>query len=229
MLGNSSPETWDVTPVEARAIQLRLRDHVVAAGGPSPDDVRLVAGVDISVGGRDAPGLAAVVVLSYPELRPVEQSVVKADVRFPYVPGLLSFREIPVLAPAFEQLKSTPDLVVVDGQGMAHPRRFGLASHLGYLLGVPTIGCAKSRLIGTYAEPRDVVGAFSLLMDRDESIGAAVRTRAGVKPLFISVGHLIGLSEAVAWILRLTRNLRLPEPTRLAHRAAAGELLVQCA
>ncbi len=217
-----APHDWDVSPDEARAIQERLRGAVIAAG--EPEQVRLVAGVDISVGGTGHDGLAAVVVLTYPELQAVEQSVVTAKVTFPYVPGLLSFREIPVLIPAFERLQRTPDLVMVDGQGMAHPRRFGLASHLGLLLGLPTIGCAKSRLTGRYAEPDEAAGSVSPLWDGDhEQIGAVVRTRTRVKPVFVSVGHRIGLDAAVAWVLRLTRGLRLPEPTRLAHRAAAGE------
>jgi len=216
-----APHEWDVTPAEARAIQEQLRDSVIAAG--EPENVRLVAGVDISIGGAGRDGLAAVVVLSYPELRAVEQSVVTAAVRFPYVPGLLSFREIPVLIPAFEALNSAPDLVVVDGQGLAHPRRFGLASHLGLLLGLPTIGCAKSRLTGRFVLPDRDASAVSPLLDGDERIGAVLRTRTGVKPLFVSVGHRIGLDAAVSWVLRLTRGLRLPEPTRLAHRAAAGE------
>jgi deoxyribonuclease V len=217
---------WDVSPAEARAIQSRLRGQVVAEGGPNADDVHLVAGVDISVGNETTPGRAAVVVLSYPGLEPVEQSVVEGRVRFPYVPGLLSFREIPLVAPAFERLQSLPDLVVADGQGVAHPRRFGLASHLGLLLGLPTIGCAKSRLIGRYEEPADEIGARSPLLDHGELIGEVLRTRRGVKPLFISAGHLIGLSLATDWILRLTRGLRQPEPTRLAHKAAAGAQLV---
>lgn len=217
-----APHDWNVSPAAARAIQQRLRGSVVATG--EPEQVRLVAGVDISVGGAGHDGLAAVVVLRYPELQAVEQSVVTAAVTFPYVPGLLSFREIPVLVPAFERLQHTPDLVVVDGQGMAHPRRFGLASHLGLLLGLPTIGCAKSRLTGHFVDPGERAGSVSPLLDAgEERIGAVVRTRSGVKPVFVSVGHLIGLDAAIAWVLRLTRGLRLPEPTRLAHRAAAGE------
>ena len=215
-----SPHAWNVTPEEARAIQERLRSHVVTTGDPS--DVHLVAGVDISVGGAGRPALAAVVVLDYPGLQPVEQSVAEAEVRFPYVPGLLSFREIPVLTPALERLRSQPDLVVVDGQGYAHPRRFGLASHLGLLLGVPTIGCAKSRLIGRFEEPTAEAGASSPLREGGEQVGAVVRTRTGVKPLFISAGHMISVEAAVRWVLRLTRGVRIPEPTRLAHRAAAG-------
>jgi deoxyribonuclease V len=217
---------WHVSPEEARQIQLRLRERVIASDGPVPDEVRLVAGVDISVGNETTPGRAAVVVISYPELEPVEHSVVEGRVTFPYVPGLLSFREIPLIAPAFERLAAVPDLVVADGQGLAHPRRFGLASHLGVLLDLPTIGCAKSLLVGRYEEPADEVGARSPLSDRGEQVGEVLRTRKGVKPLFVSPGHLIGLPQATDWILRLTRGLRQPEPTRLAHKAAAGAMLV---
>lgn len=217
----NAPHDWDVSPSEAAAIQQRLRGRIIAEG--DPEAVRFVAGVDISVGAEDRGGLAAVVVIEYPSLRTVEQSVVSAQVTFPYVPGLLSFREIPVLIPAFEQLRTTPDLVVVDGQGMAHPRRFGLASHLGLLLGVPTIGCAKSRLTGAYVMPDVEKGAVSPLTVGAEAVGTVLRTRTGVSPVFVSVGHLIGLAPATDWVLRLVRGLRLPEPTRLAHRAAAGE------
>lgn len=227
MVKLNPPHSWDVSPAAARQIQQQLRLQLVAEGGPSLDEVRLVAGTDISVGNEERPGRAAVVVIEYPSLEPVEQSVVEGRPSFPYVPGLLSFREIPLLAPAFAKLELQPDLIVVDGQGMAHPRRFGLASHLGLLLGVPTIGCAKSRLVGRYAEPADDVGAKSALYDRGEVIGEVVRTRKGVKPLFISVGDRIGLQQATAWVLRLTRGLRLPEPTRLAHQAAAGESVVE--
>ncbi len=216
----TAPHDWDVTPAEARQIQDELRSSIVAEGHPV--GVKLVAGTDISVGGSGRPGLAAVVVVEYPSLRPVEQSVVEALVRFPYLPGLLSFRETPLLAPAFERLQCTPDLVIVDGQGQAHPRRFGIASHIGLLLGVPTIGCAKSRLIGQYSEPAEERGSCTPLYDHGEVIGEVVRTRRGVKPLFVSVGHCIALHATTEWILRLTMGLRLPEPTRLAHLAAAG-------
>ncbi len=215
---------WDVSPAEARRIQEQLRSRVIATG--APEAVGLVAGTDISVGGSGRSGRAAVVVIEFPSLKPIEQSVVEAQVTFPYVPGLLSFRETPLLAPAFERLQSTPDLVVVDGQGIAHPRRFGIASHIGLLLDLPTIGCAKSRLVGTFEQPGSEAGSASPLFDRGEVIGKVVRTRRNVKPLFISVGHRIGLAQATAWILKLTNGLRLPEPTRLAHQAAAGEDVV---
>ncbi len=206
------------------AIQRRLASLVVRAGSVRAPE--LIAGVDVSAGDREPggrPALAAVVVLRWPGLEPVEQSVVRADIRFPYVPGLLSFREIPVLAPALERLRSTPDLVVVDGQGIAHPRRLGLAAHLGLLLDLPTIGCAKSRLVGTPAGPLgEERGATAPLFDAGEEVGRAVRTRRGAKPLYVSVGHRISLDCAVWWVLALAPRYRVPEPVRLAHQAAAG-------
>lgn len=198
---------------------------MVLAGDPR--DVRLVAAADVAWAER-APAWAAstaraaVVVLTYPDLAVVEQHVVHAPASFPYVPGLLSFREIPALAYAFEQLTSEPDLLLVDGHGYAHPRRFGLACHLGLLTGLPTIGCAKSRLCGEYAEPGRERGSLSELRDGDEVIGLAVRTKAGAKPLFVSAGHRIGLREASRWVLRLAPLHRLPEPSRIADLLSKG-------
>jgi deoxyribonuclease V len=213
---------WDVGPAEAQAIQRRLAPLVVRTG--TPEHVRFIAGTDISVGGRESGGgLAAVVVLRWPGLEPVEQVVVRAEVRFPYVPGLLSFRELPLLLPCFERLSTRPDLVIVDGQGIAHPRRFGIAAHLGLLLDLPTIGCAKSRLTGHPAgELAAEKGARVSLMDKGEVVGCALRTRAGTNPVFVSPGHRVGLAEAADWVLACTSRYRLPEPTRLAHQAAAG-------
>lgn len=215
--------SWDVTPAEAVEIQRRLAPLISREGAPR--DVRLIAGTDISIGGQDGrEGLAAVVVLTWPELKPVEQVVVRAEVRFPYVPGLLSFREIPTLLPALERLRATPDLLVVDGQGIAHPRRFGLAAHLGLLLDIPAIGCAKSRLTGwprgTLDERR---GARVPLIDRGETVGYAVRTRAGTSPVYVSTGHRIGADAAADWVVALAPKYRVPEPTRLADQVAAGK------
>lgn len=222
----SNQTYWNISPRDAMAVQRELAPQIVTSG--NPEKVACVAGVDISVGGRAhaTPGRGAVVVLAYPTLRPVEQSVVEKAVEFPYVPGLLSFREIPVLLPALERLRSSADLLVVDGQGRAHPRRLGLASHLGLLLDLPAIGCAKSRLIGEFGPLGQERGAIAYLRDGDEVIGAAVRTRAGTKPIFVSIGHRIGLEEAIDWTLRLTPRYRIPEPTRLAHEAAAGHQVV---
>jgi deoxyribonuclease V len=211
-----------VAPAEALAIQKQLAGRVVAAGDVT--GVQYVAGVDISVGARGTnAGRAAVVVLEWPSLRAVEQSIERAEVRFPYIPGLLSFRELPLVLPAFDRLRTRPDLVIVDGQGIAHPRRFGIAAHLGVLLDIPAIGCAKSRLTGRpERELGAEKGARVPLIDRGEYIGYEVRSRTGVKPLYISPGHRIGTEAAVEWVLRLTAGYRLPEPTRLADQAAAG-------
>jgi len=210
---------WNVSPAEAVAIQKRLATQVAREG--APQDVRVVAGADISVGGGR--GRGAVVLLAYPELRPLEQQVVEAELTFPYVPGLLAFREVPVLAEAFRRLSRLPDLLLVDGQGLAHPRRFGIACHLGLLLDVPTIGCAKSRLVGEHGPLGEEVGSRTELRDGPEVIGLVLRTRASVTPVYVSVGHRIGLSEAAEWTLRLCGGYRLPEPARLAHQAAGGQ------
>jgi deoxyribonuclease V len=216
---------WDVAPSEAISIQRRLAPMVMREG--RPENVRLIAGTDISVGGEapgGAPGRAAVVVLTWPDLEPVEQSVVEAQVAFPYVPGLLSFREIPVLAPALRALRNVPDLLVVDGQGIAHPRRLGLAAHLGLLLDLPAIGCAKSRLIGRPAGDLDSArGASVPLVDRGETVGVVLRTRKDTNPVYVSTGHQVSLDVAAEWVLALAPRFRLPEPTRLAHQAAAGK------
>ena len=212
---------WNVSPAEAVAVQRRLAAQVVREG--APQDVRVVAGADISVGGGR--GRGAVVLLSYPELRPLEQQVVEAELAFPYVPGLLAFREVPVLAEAFRRLSQRPDLLLVDGQGLAHPRRFGIACHLGLLLDLPTIGCAKSRLVGEFGPLAEEAGSRTELRDGTEVLGLVVRTRAGVTPVYVSVGHRIGLSEAAEWTLRLCRGYRLPEPARLAHQAAGGQMM----
>jgi deoxyribonuclease V len=211
---------WDVPPAEARQIQQELRKKV--SGRNTRRRIQHVAGVDIGVKNNHA--RAAVVVLLPEELEAVEVVVAEGPANFPYVPGLLSFREIPLLARAFERLSIEPDLLFVDGQGFAHPRRIGIASHLGLLLDKPTIGCAKSRLCGTHDEPDTLAGCYTDLWDGDELIGAVLRTRDGVKPLYISVGHKIDLGTAIDWVLACGRGFRLPEPTRLAHQAASGTL-----
>lgn len=214
------PHPWDVAPAEARAIQERLRAVVETADRLGP--VETVAGVDVGFeqGGRIT--RAAVVVLRLADLRPVEQALVRAPTRFPYVPGLLSFREIPAVLAALERLRRLPDLILCDGQGRAHPRRLGIACHLGVLTDLPTIGVAKSRLIGTHAEPPDVKGAWVPLYDGAEVIGAVLRTRAGVRPVYVSAGHRVSLETAVDYVLRCTPRYRLPETTRRADRLASG-------
>ena len=215
---------WDVSPKEAVAIQRELTSLVVRGGDPRA--VRRVAGVDISVDRVEKRGTGAVVVLSYPDLEVIETAVAEAPLTFPYVPGLLSFREVPVLREAFHRIAELIDLLLVDGQGYAHPRRFGLACHLGLLLDVPAIGCAKSRLLGEQrGELGAAAGSRADLVDGTELIGSVLRTRDGVSPLYVSIGHCIGLAEAEAWVLRCCRGYRLPEPTRLAHQAAGGKAL----
>lgn len=209
---------WDVSPAEAMKIQNDLRARVVmspVAGAP-----QMVAGVDVGV--HDDMARAAVVVLRYPELTVVETSVVDMLVTFPYVPGLLAFREAPAVLRAFEKLSCIPDLVIVDGQGLAHPRRFGLACHLGVILDLPTIGCAKSRLVGTHDYPGGAVGSWANLWDAGEVIGAVVRSKDKTSPLYVSIGHKVDLSTAVQYVLACCRGYRLPETSRYAHLAASG-------
>jgi len=161
--------------------------------------------------------------LDYPKLNTIDTITIEVEVSFPYVPGLLSFREMPILIKAFERLNAVPDLVLVDGQGIAHPRRLGLASHLGLFLDIPTIGCAKSRLTGTHAELPDEAQNYIELFDGNKVIGAVVRTKPKTNPLYISVGHKISLAKAIYWTLQCCTKYRLPEPTRLAHQAASNK------
>jgi deoxyribonuclease V len=217
--------SWDLSAAEAVELQKQLASRVVRQGTPA--NVRLVAAADVAYVER-APAWAAstaraaVVVMSYPGFGVVEHHVAQALVRFPYVPGLLSFREIPALITALELVESSPDLLLVDGHGYAHPRRMGIACHLGLLAEIPTIGCAKSRLCGEAGEPMGTRGSVVPLVDNDETIGSVVRTKGDVKPLFVSSGHLIGLEAAVDWVLRLAPTHRLPEPARLADRLSKG-------
>jgi len=185
---------------------------------------RYIAGVDISSKGSRGLGVAAVVVLSYPDLDTLEVQVVEKEIDFPYVPGLLSFREAPLILAACQQLDTLPDLVIVDGQGIAHPRRFGLASHLGLLLDTASIGCAKSLLCGTHSAVAETVGSFAEIRDNGDVIGATLRTKSQVKPVYVSIGHKADLSSAISWTMKCCRGYRLPEPTRLAHLAANGQL-----
>jgi deoxyribonuclease V len=180
-----------------------------------------VAGVDVGFedNGRTARG--AIAILSFPDLELIASQVSRRTVEFPYIPGYLSFREVPVLLDAIRLLDALPDLILCDGQGLAHPRRFGMACHLGVLTGIPTIGVAKTRLIGHFIEPAENKGSWSPLTDGDETIGAAVRTRAAKKPVFVSLGHTIGLRDAIKWVLACCSRYRLPETTRAAHRIAS--------
>jgi deoxyribonuclease V len=213
---------WNVTADQAIKIQQDLAGRVIRHN--CIESIRLIAGLDVSVSNTNE-ATAVAVVLDYPDLKVKEISIVKGKVEFPYIPGLLSFREVPLTLKTCENLKLQPDLVMVDGQGIAHPRGMGLAAHLGLFLNIPTIGCAKSFLFGSYGEPCDEVGSYSYISDKEGvNIGAVVRTKSRVKPLFISIGHKIDLSSAVHWILQCCRGYRLPEPTRLAHLASKGNL-----
>jgi len=214
--------SWEVSTAQALDIQQRLAAQVSKSNEVAIP--RFIGGVDISVEKVRGIATAAVVVLQYPELVLVETQVAQGRLGFPYVPGLLSFRESPLTLVACERLGVTPDLILVDGQGIAHPRRMGLASHLGLLLNTPTIGCAKSRLCGQHGEPGEEPGSYAEVVDRGETIGAALRARRGIKPIYVSIGHKVDLQTAIYWVLECCRGYRIPEPTRLAHLAAGGNL-----
>ena len=212
---------WPTRVDQARAIQEKLRAYVERR-----DDfgnIETIAGVDIGIDRRSGRAHAAVAVLDYPGCRPLEHATVHQRIRFPYVPGYLSFREVPPILAALEKLTVVPDLIICDGQGIAHPRRFGLACHLGVLTDIPTIGAAKSRLIGRYDEPGPDKGDWSALEDDGETIGAVLRTRARVRPLYVSIGHKVSLTSAIRLVLSCCGKYRLPETTRAAHRLASGE------
>lgn len=216
--------SWQVSLAEAKDIQRSLAEKVSRSGEvKSP---RFIAGVDISVKREAGQATGAVVILQYPELRVVETEVIGGRLDFPYIPGLLSFREAPLILAACQELTLVPDLILVDGQGIAHPRRMGLASHLGLFLNTPTIGCAKSLLCGRHEVPGEEPGSYAEIMDGGEIIGAALRTRPGVRPVYISIGHKICLESAIYLVLKCCRGYRLPEPARLAHLAAGGNLKV---
>ncbi len=212
---------WTVSPREAIAIQQRL-GRFVRLEDDLPDPVTTVAGVDAGFKNGGALTRAAVAVLDYPALTLEEQAIAEVPTRFPYIPGLLSFREIPAVLEALARLPALPDLLLCDGQGIAHPRRLGIASHLGVLLDHPTIGVGKTRLIGTHDPVPEAKGAWVPLRHKGEVIGAVVRTRAGVKPLYVSPGHRISVEGAVRWVLACTTRYKLPETTRWAHRLASG-------
>ena len=207
---------WNLSPAEAVDLQRQLAGQVVLRDCLA-EQPKLVAGADVSYCWHGEQFHAAVVVLRLPDLQQVAEASTCARVTFPYVPGLLSFRELPILLEAFQKLPLRPDLVMVDGQGIAHPRRLGLASHLGLWLDLPTVGCAKSRLCGEYDPPGEQRGEQSPLLDKAEKIGAVVTTRDRVKPMFISPGHKIDIPRSVEIVLTSCGKYRLPDPTRQAH------------
>ncbi|MGE5625343.1 MAG: deoxyribonuclease V [Bacillota bacterium] len=215
-----TPPTPYITTAEARAKQESLRGRVLREGGLPPSTVHRVAGVDCAFpeGGRVT--RAAVAVLSWPGLELLEKAAAERPTDFPYIPGLLSFREVPALLMALSKLKTSPDLLLCDGQGYAHPRGFGLACHLGVETGLPSIGAAKSRLIGEHRTPGKAAGSRVPLLYKGETVGAVLRTKNGVKPLYVSCGHRVSLDTAVEWVLRCCRGYRLPETTRWADGLA---------
>ncbi len=208
---------WDVSPPEAIQIQEELRGKIRIA--PPKRRFRIVAAADIAYSRKDDTAYAAALVFSLPDLELLEKAEAAARVSFPYIPGLLAFREGPILLNAFCRLRQEPDLLLIDGQGTAHVRSMGIAGHMGLLLDVSSIGCAKSRFIGRYGDLPGAAGSAVSLLDGDRVIGSVVRTRAGVKPVFVSPGHKIDLETSVHMILALRRGYRIPEPLRLAHLA----------
>lgn len=179
-----------------------------------------VAGLDVAYGRQDNRATAAIAVLRADDLSVIETRTLDTDVRFPYVPGLLSFRELPAICALLRQVTVVPDLLICDGQGIAHPRRFGLACHLGVMFDVPAIGCAKTPLLGAVCEPGPARGDCAALLDNGETVGCALRTRSAVKPVYVSPGHRISVASACEWVLQLAPRFRLPEPLRLADQAA---------
>lgn len=219
---NPDLHSWLRTATEAIALQRDLAPKVEAAdrlAGP-----RTIAGVDVAFPGGGEITRAAVVVLTFPGFEVIETAVAEEPTRFPYVPGLLSFREAPAVLAALDRLSSRPDLLMVDGQGLAHPRRLGIACHVGLLADIPAIGVAKSRLCGVHGEPEAEKGSRTALTDKGEVIGAVLRTRTGVKPVYVSTGHRVGLETAVRLTLACALRYRLPEPTRLADKLSKGLL-----
>jgi deoxyribonuclease V len=212
-------ENWAVTVTEAKLIQEQLKNQVI-----TKDDlgtVKYVAGVDAGFLENKQITQAAIAVLTFPQLELVEQAIAKKPTTFPYIPGYLSFREIPAILEAFKKLQITPNLILCDGQGLAHPRRFGLACHLGVLLDLPTIGVAKSLFVGKYEELAPEKGSWQPLMDREETIGLVLRSRTNVKPIYVSIGHKISLPTAKDYVMKCLTKYRLPETTRWADKLAS--------
>jgi deoxyribonuclease V len=214
------PATWPQTYAEAVALQNTLRSQVIVEDHLK--SVRTVAGLDVGLTADKTRMRGAIALLDFPALDLREQAHALRAATFPYIPGLLSFREVPVLLDALEKLSIVPDLLLCDGQGLAHPRRFGIACHLGVLTQLPAIGVAKSLLVGHYENLPDVRGAWRPLVHQDEVVGAALRTRRGVSPVYVSIGHRVCLETAIDYVMRCCTKYRLPETTRLAHGLASG-------
>ncbi len=211
---------WPLTTEEAIAIQQQLRFEVIASDQLGP--VRYVAGVDVGYDLAENITRAAVAVLSFPDLQLVEHALARRPTTFPYIPGFLSFREVPAVLDALEKLSVTPDLLLCDGQGIAHPRRFGIACHLGVLTNIPAIGVAKSLLVGKHDSLPVRRGSWQPLRHEGETIGAVLRTRACINPVYVSTGHRVSLTAAIDYVMRCTTKYRLPETTRWADKLASG-------
>ncbi len=218
----SAAYPWPGSLEEAKSLQLELAGQVSHVN-EVPEQLRYVAGIDLAPPDGDGWVHGAVVVLKWPELELAEVRIGRAKPPIPYIPGYLAFREVPAAIDALEKLQLTPDVILVDGQGTAHPRRFGLACHMGLVTEVPTIGCAKTRLLGRYETLAAERGASSLLIDKGDAMGKVVRTRTDVSPVYVSVGHKMDIETAVAIVLKSCGKYRLPETTRFAHLAAAGK------
>ncbi|MET0075019.1 MAG: deoxyribonuclease V [Candidatus Thiodiazotropha lotti] len=210
---------WNLVPKDAIALQNQLRSQIIRADQLT--EPQRVAGVDVGFEAAGKVTRAAIAILNFPSLQLVEQAIVRIPTQFPYIPGLLSFREVPAIMQAIEKLSCPPDLLLCDGQGLAHPRRFGLACHLGLLTDIPSIGIAKTRLIGRHDELPEEKGNWVPLIDRDEVIGAVLRSRSGVKPIYVSIGHRISLQSALRYVQAATTRYKLPETTRAAHHLAS--------
>ncbi|WP_017314749.1 deoxyribonuclease V [Mastigocladopsis repens] len=218
----SQRHAWSLTVAEAIEIQEKLRDEVITED-KLKEPVQYVAGVDMGFEANGTISRAAVAVLSFPDLQLQETSIARRPTTFPYIPGFLSFREIPAVLDALEKLKTIPDLILCDGQGIAHPRRFGIACHLGLLIDLPTIGVAKSLLVGKHEDLPDTRGMWQPLIHQGETIGAVLRTRIGVKPVYVSSGHKVSLPTAIDYVLRCITKYRLPETTRIADKLASSK------
>ena len=216
---------WDLKPEAAIALQKKLAPRVIRKSRVKLAEIVTVAGVDAGYSNDSAH--AAVVVLDLTDLKVLEKAVASKPVSFPYVPGMLAFREGPVILEAMGKLTLRPDLLIVDGQGIAHSRRFGIASHIGLLTDIPSIGCAKTILWGDYQQPQPTRGSIAYLTAGDETIGAAVRTRTAVKPVFVSIGHLMDLKDSIRIILKTCRGYRLPEPIRCADRLSREKIALK--
>lgn len=221
----NAPHPWNLSPTEAIQLQKQLASQVIRED--QFKQVHYVAGVDVGFEDDNQTTRAAVAVLTYPDLELVESAIARRPTEFPYIPGLLSFREIPAVLDALNLLKQTPDLILCDGQGIAHPRRLGIASHLGIITNLPTIGVGKSRLTGKHGFVPTEKGEWTALHDGDEIIGAVLRSRKGVKPIYVSIGHKINLQTAIQYVKGCITRYKLPETTRWAHRLASGPELTE--